>query len=42
MDHDKRRYRLIELAPGVTAEEVISKTEAEILVDEKSLKPVGV
>jgi 3-oxoacid CoA-transferase subunit B len=42
MDHDKRRYRLIELAPGVTAEEVIGKTEAEILVDEKSLKPVGV
>jgi 3-oxoacid CoA-transferase subunit B len=42
MDHDKRRYRLIELAPGVTAEEVISKTEAEIVVDEKSLKPVGV
>ncbi len=42
MDHDKRRYRLIELAPGVTAEEVIAKTDAEILVDEKTLKPVGV
>jgi 3-oxoacid CoA-transferase subunit B len=42
MDHDKQRYRLIELAPGVTAEEVVGKTEAEILVDEKTLKPVGV
>ncbi len=42
MDHDKRRFRLIELAPGVTAEEVLEKTEAEILVDEGSLKPIGV
>lgn len=41
MDEDKRRFRLTELAPGVTAEEVLEKTEAEILVDEKSLKPVG-
>ncbi|MFG0293294.1 MAG: 3-oxoacid CoA-transferase subunit B [Phycisphaerales bacterium JB065] len=28
------RFRLIELAPGVTADEVIAKTEAEILVAE--------
>lgn len=42
MDHDKRRFRLIELAPGVTADEVVSKTEAEILVDETMLKPVSV
>ena len=42
MDHEKRRFRLIELAPGVTADEVVSKTEAEILVDETMLKPVSV
>ncbi|MBX3351885.1 MAG: CoA transferase subunit B [Phycisphaeraceae bacterium] len=42
MDHDNRRFRLIELAPGVTADEVVSKTEAEILVDETMLKPVSV
>ncbi len=33
MDEDKRRFRLTELAPGVTVEEVVSKTEAEILTD---------
>jgi 3-oxoacid CoA-transferase B subunit len=33
MDEEKRRYRLTELAPGVTADEVLEKTEAEILVD---------
>ncbi|KAA0215386.1 MAG: CoA transferase subunit B [Leptolyngbya sp. PLA3] len=32
MDEHRRRFRLIELAPGVTKEEVIEKTEAEILV----------
>jgi len=42
MDHDKRRFRLVELAPGVTADEVLEKTDAEILVDEKMLKPVSV
>jgi 3-oxoacid CoA-transferase subunit B len=42
MDEDKRRFRLVELAPGVTADEVIAKTEAEILVDETMLKPVSV
>ena len=33
MDEDKQRFRLTELAPGVTVEEVRSKTEAEIIVD---------
>lgn len=33
MDESKRRFRLTELAPGVTADEVLSKTEAEILTD---------
>jgi len=34
MDEDKQRFRLTELAPGVTVEEVLEKTEAEIIVDE--------
>jgi 3-oxoacid CoA-transferase subunit B len=34
MDKDKRRFRLTELAPGVTVEEVLEKTEAEILTDQ--------
>jgi len=33
MDKSKRRFRLTELAPGVTKEEVIEKTGAEILTD---------
>ncbi|MEM8836172.1 MAG: CoA transferase subunit B [Planctomycetota bacterium] len=33
MDHDKKRFRLTELAPGVTKDEVIEKTEAELLTD---------
>lgn len=33
MDDAKQRFRLTELAPGVTVEEVIEKTEAEILTD---------
>jgi 3-oxoacid CoA-transferase subunit B len=33
MDEAKQRFRLTELAPGVTVEEVRSKTEAEIIVD---------
>ena len=32
MDKSRRRFALKELAPGVTAEEVIAKTTAEILV----------
>ncbi len=32
MDYDKRRFVLEELAPGVTQDEVIAKTAAEILV----------
>lgn len=30
-DHDAKRFKLTELAPGVTVEEVIEKTEAEII-----------
>ncbi|MFG0276078.1 MAG: CoA transferase subunit B [Phycisphaerales bacterium] len=33
MDEQKRRFRLVELAPGVTTDEVLEKTEAEILTD---------
>ncbi|MEL6329827.1 MAG: 3-oxoacid CoA-transferase subunit B [Planctomycetota bacterium] len=33
MVHDKQRFRLTELAPGVTTQEVLDKTEAEILTD---------
>lgn len=34
MDHKKNRFRLTELAPGVTVEEVIEKTEAEIITSD--------
>ncbi len=34
MDHESNRYRLTELAPGVTVEEVIEKTEAELLTSD--------
>jgi 3-oxoacid CoA-transferase subunit B len=34
MDDERRRFRLTELAPGVTVEEVLAKTEAEIIVSE--------
>ena len=34
MDPEKRRFRLTELAPGVTVDEVVEKTEAEILTDQ--------
>ena len=34
MDPDRRRFRLTELAPGVTADDVLAKTEAELLTDE--------
>lgn len=33
MDRAARRFRLTELAPGVTAEEVKARTAAEILTD---------
>ncbi len=33
MDEAKRRFRLTELAPGVSVDEVKAKTEAEILTD---------
>jgi len=33
MDNNRRRFRLTELAPGVTKDEVLEKTEAEILID---------
>lgn len=33
MDEAKRRFRLIELAPGLSTEAVLAKTEAEILTD---------
>lgn len=33
MDPVRRRFRLAELAPGVTRDEVLAKTEAEILVE---------
>ncbi|MDG2094980.1 MAG: CoA transferase subunit B [Phycisphaerales bacterium] len=33
MNKDRKRFELTELAPGVTAEEVLEKTTAEILVE---------
>ena len=41
MDDQRRRFRLTELAPGVTAQEVLSKTTAQITVAE-SLETVEV
>ncbi len=35
MDAERRRFRVIELAPGVTLDEVVAKTEAELLTDQK-------
>ena len=35
MDYDKRRFVLTELAPGVSKDEVLGKTEAELLVSEE-------
>ncbi len=37
MDHQRGRFRLLEVAPGATRDEVIAKTEAEIIAD----GPVG-
>ncbi len=42
MDEGAQRFRLTELAPGVTIEEVREKTTAEILVDEKAVSTVEV
>ncbi|MEM1422488.1 MAG: CoA transferase subunit B [Planctomycetota bacterium] len=39
MVHDKRRFRVTELAPGVTVDEVVEKTEGELLTD---VEPVTV
>jgi 3-oxoacid CoA-transferase subunit B len=36
MDKDKRRFVLTELAPGVSVDEIKSKTEAEVLVAPKT------
>ncbi len=33
MDEKRQRFQLTELAPGVTADEVVEKTEAELLTD---------
>lgn len=33
MDYSKRRFKLLELAPGVTADEVVEKTGAELIVE---------
>ncbi|MAY74783.1 MAG: succinyl-CoA--3-ketoacid-CoA transferase [Phycisphaerae bacterium] len=33
MDHDRRRFRLTEVAPGVSVDEVKQKTDAEIIVE---------
>ncbi len=33
MNHDRHRFRLTELAPGVSKDEVLEKTEAEIIVE---------
>ncbi|MEL6739200.1 MAG: 3-oxoacid CoA-transferase subunit B [Planctomycetota bacterium] len=33
MDQQRQRFRLSELAPGVTVDEVLSKTEAELIVE---------
>lgn len=34
MDEKRNRFRLTELAPGVTVEEVLSKTDAEIITED--------
>ena len=34
-DHDAKRFKLTELAPGVTVEEVLEKTEAEIITSDE-------
>ena len=33
MDHDRHRFELVELAPGVTVDDVLEKTTAEIIVE---------
>jgi 3-oxoacid CoA-transferase subunit B len=34
-DHEAKRFRLTELAPGVTVDEVLEKTEAEIITSDE-------
>jgi 3-oxoacid CoA-transferase B subunit len=34
-DEAKKRFKLTELAPGVTVEEVVEKTEAEIITSDE-------
>ncbi len=34
-DHDAKRFKLTELAPGVTVDEVLEKTEAEIITSDE-------
>ena len=41
MDEEKRRFRLTELAPGVTVDEVLEKTKAEILTDQEPVVITG-
>ena len=41
MDPEQRRFRLVELAPGVLVEDVTSRTTAEIIVTE-SLETISV
>jgi len=36
MDRERRRFRLTELAPGVSKDEVLEKTGAELLTDEEA------
>ncbi|MEN0020993.1 MAG: succinyl-CoA--3-ketoacid-CoA transferase, partial [Planctomycetota bacterium] len=33
MDAERRRFRLTELAPGVTTDEVVQKTTAELIIE---------
>ena len=39
MNQDKRRFELTELAPGVTVDDVLEKTTAEIIVERE---PIGI
>ena len=41
MDEERQRFRLTELAPGVSTDEVLEKTEAEIIVEGEPAEIVG-